>query len=277
LLTLARDAVIKKHDSEDPRMISVCDFMAELFKLPSLNESPRTSSMPLEEEGVKTPPNFGQDFKNAKMHFNHFIKVHQFDVIGRRYLSAFLARGAAILCANCQAGIDILIPFVHDEDVPLKDTNIGFILVQVKNNMAVTANLSDDLFESMDPYKLGILNEDDKNERLIPMIRILFSLATRTPTVRVRDRVSTDAGFNSYDIWSAGLSNKFLKPVSSHEQDTWDTLLQASKGWEDVYRTDPRNLLAEQLRRTTYPNAARDGQHWNWVQLDEGVGDEMEE
>jgi hypothetical protein len=44
---------------------------------------------------------FKEEFDNAKMHFNHFIKPHEQKVLARRYLLAFMARGAAALGANC--------------------------------------------------------------------------------------------------------------------------------------------------------------------------------
>src|ERR1700733_3682448 len=49
---------------------------------------------------------FRNVFKDAKTYFNHFIKIDDPNVIRRDFLWKLIARGAVVLCAISQAGLD---------------------------------------------------------------------------------------------------------------------------------------------------------------------------
>jgi hypothetical protein len=50
-------------------------------------------------------------------------------VVAHQYLLGVMAQGAAVSCANCQAGVDMVFPYLYDS-TNLEDKNVGFIMVQ---------------------------------------------------------------------------------------------------------------------------------------------------
>ncbi|KAG6823584.1 hypothetical protein H0H87_000769, partial [Tephrocybe sp. NHM501043] len=117
----------------------------------------------------------------AKLNFNHFIKVHQYAAIHGPNLRRALARGAGLLCANNQPGVDLCIPFTFGNDLLQKDSTTA-VLVQIKNDPKITKMKN--LFDLMDPIRLGILPK--KMSKPMPVIRIVFSLASSEPSIVIR-------------------------------------------------------------------------------------------
>jgi hypothetical protein len=74
-----------------------------------------------------------QEFPFARMHFNHFVKLHDFKSINRESLLLLMTRGAGVLCANSQAKIDAVTPFLKS-GTKLSVDNLGLILYQMKND-----------------------------------------------------------------------------------------------------------------------------------------------
>ena len=102
----------------------------------------------------------GDTFKNSKVYFNHFLKVHEQTLIGTKYLMGLMARGAAVLCANNQPGLDGLIPFLVNGDI-IQPDNIGLtILFQVKNDAKFSHIPKIELFDKMDPQSLGVFSDE---------------------------------------------------------------------------------------------------------------------
>jgi hypothetical protein len=200
-------------------------------------------------------------FANSKIFFNHWVKVHQYEMVNVRYLAQLMRRGAALLCATNQAEINGIIPFLlTGYNISLK--NIGVILWQVKNDSKFTDKPDPSLFKAMDPYALGVLNPGDN----IPIIRIVFALASKTPCL-TRVECSQD-GF--CDFWVGGISPTVFSPVDDHDASIWMALLQATYDWEDIYKKNPDETKAGQveegLRRSMNPGAAEDERHWgNWA------------
>ena len=85
-----------------------------------------------------------------------------------------MARGAAMLCANGQPGVDGIIPFLLDGD-KITPVNIGIIMIEVKHDATYSRIHKVDLFVAMDPQNLGLFSTD------IPIIRIIFALAANQP------------------------------------------------------------------------------------------------
>ncbi|KAI0253849.1 hypothetical protein BJV78DRAFT_1280601 [Lactifluus subvellereus] len=109
------------------------------------------------------------------MHFNHFIRPQEQEVISRQYLLAFIARGAAVFGADCQADFNVVFPYLYGS-TDLDDKNVGFI-VQVKNEFSQP---NAELFRNIDPFECGLLDEPDLDKSShrfpIPIIRIVFAL-----------------------------------------------------------------------------------------------------
>ncbi|KAM6499175.1 hypothetical protein JOM56_004683 [Amanita muscaria] len=253
LFTLARDRAVGQPDEygrpdSGQRWCSVPKFMNALF------------------EFERHPPggaSLEASFAKSKIFFNHWVKVHQYTVVDVQYLAQLMRRGAALLCATNQAGIDGIIPYLLT-GYTIFPKNVGVILWQSKNDAKFTDEPKHSLFKAMNPYKLGILNEEDN----IPIIRIVFALASKKPCLA---RVACEDGVNSLDLWVAGISPTVFSPVGDDDASIWTALLQATYGWEDIYKKNPdgRTDPAEEgLRRSMNPGTAKDGSHWdNWADI----------
>src|SRR5277367_5168937 len=93
---ISRDAKVGPPDNDGvplggTRIFSMASFVADgLFR------------------GIKELRQLDKDFPHATMHFNHYIKVHEFKNIRARNLLLLGARGAAVLCGTNQRAIDII-------------------------------------------------------------------------------------------------------------------------------------------------------------------------
>ena len=169
-----------------------------------------------------------------------------------------------MLCATNQAGIDGIIPFLLAGYTIFPD-NIGVILWRVENDSTFPDQPDPSLFEAMDPYKLGILNQGDN----IPIIRIIFALASKTPCL-TRITCQQDS-VKSCDFWVGGISPTVFSPVGDQDARIWAELLQATYGWEDIYKKNPEGRAdkgEEGLRRSMNPGAGEDEHHWNWADFE---------
>ncbi|KIL67286.1 hypothetical protein M378DRAFT_9526 [Amanita muscaria Koide BX008] len=246
LLTLARDRAVGPPDHNgrpERRFFDFASFMyGHLF-----SESPSPSEL----QKLKS------EFPNAMMHFNHFVKLHDFKSIDKECLLLLMTRGAGVLCANKHPSIDAVNVFLPS-GTKLTIDNLGLILHQVKNDAIYTHIPKWKLFESMNPYDLGILKEGDAP---VPVIRIFFALAAKTPSLHVnRHDPSPNYDAVIYDIWSAGLSSEFLSPIDSRTT-IWDALLQASYGWKEIYKAPTK--VEKEIRSSMNPGAADDDGHWS--------------
>ena len=197
-----------------------------------------------------------EDFPNAMMHFNHFIKFHDFSAIDQTKLLLLATRGAGGLCANNQRAIDTVNIFLKS-GTKITIDNIGIIICQIKNDSAYTHKPQPKYFESMDPYSLGILTD-----KPVPVIKIIFALAAKTEKILVNRRdPSSEYGAVVYEIWISGLSHLLLAPIKEDQTYIWKGLLQASYGWKDIYNAE--TMEAKDLRRSMNPGAANDPAHWS--------------
>lgn len=240
ILIIARDNIWVEHGlPAGSRTIDVASFLAGgLFqRLPSLQA-------------------LHQDFPDSKMHLNHYVKVHEYAAIDAESLLLLASRGAEILCANGQYAIDGINPFLF-HGATLDFGNLALLLWQGKNDAAFTATPQASVFEAMDVYKLKILKEGDA---AVPLIKIVFALAARTPCLTVvRRPPSVDYNAVVYEIWCAGISPDIFNAVEPSQANTWAALLQASYGWKTIYRGDG---VDQELRMSMNPGAATEFGHW---------------
>lgn len=137
--------------------------------------------------------------------------------------------------------------------------NIGFILYQMKNDYKYTSNPQKKNVDSVDSYELGILDETDKP---VPLIKIFFALAAKTASLHVaRWEPSPLYGAVVDEIWVSGLSPDFLAPIDPNQTHIWESLLQASYGWREMYKAETDEAGA--LRKSMNPGAADDEAHWS--------------
>jgi hypothetical protein len=128
---------------------------------------------------------FKKTFADAKMYFNHFVKVADYQVINRDYLWRMILRGAAIVCANNQAGVEFIIPFCYS-DKELGRANVSGMFWQIKNDARFGGHPHAYLFDAMDPYKLGTYDDQDEDAETggLPIIRVVAALVSKVPLLR---------------------------------------------------------------------------------------------
>ncbi|KAH8116528.1 hypothetical protein DFH11DRAFT_1742176 [Phellopilus nigrolimitatus] len=295
LLILARDAAVRKMNDkamwmgmklkrnkatdqpvEWKRAIPVSTFIESLFN----------GLEPKILEGIRF------HFKDAKVHFNHFKKVHEHKVLNRTYLLRLLARGAGVLCANSQTAVEAVIAYLIGQGLSLEQ--IGCILVQVKNarefaNEPWDTKAKDTggkdgkepgekksdgekpdgkkpdgkepdgkdekwpIFDKMDQFALDIYNDDDNPH---PVIRICLIMGSKEPVLRAREiEIVNKKGkkYVAFDIWCTGLSSEYLRPIQKEKEDDWSALVDTSRSWEDLYKMPPRPRSQKDKKRQQNP------------------------
>lgn len=231
-------------------------------------------------------------FADGKIYFNHFVKVHKFDMVNQQYLLLALSRGAALICADNQGGLDIIIPILFG-DVLLKE-KVSAIMIQVKNSRKYGANVHRDLFESMNPYSCAVFAKGVENPP--PVLRMVFALASPISSVKVthpeppkrpRRSTATKQGektkkqepefeegppFTAYDIWMAGPSKDTFGVVQNEgEVMALATLLQTMRDQRDVIALHGRtNETVKQAILQMQPLTSTEEDCFiNWVTLRE--------
>ena len=188
---------------------------------------------------------------DSKLYFSHFVKVHQFAMLNPEYVIRLMVRGAAIVCATSQKGVDLVIPFTRGG---LRKEDLGVILVQVKNDEGYSA--TPQLNEMTRMSIEGLSN--------IPTLRFFFALAAKDHSITPVDIPSQPP--DSFGFWVAGLSSKFLRPIGG-EEEIWSELLGASRGWDEIYvehgrgKKEGRDRVTNQ-RRSMYPGGGTADAHW---------------
>jgi len=254
LLTMARDVAVgppRCNGHPERRFFKLASFVyGNLFK-------PSTSA--LTKETASALKMLDQDFPDATMHFNHFVKFHDYGSVNKMKLLLLMTRGAGGLCSDSHQAIDTVNIFLKS-GTRISIDNIGIILCQIKNNTVYSHNPQQNFFDSMDPYNPGILEKT--RDKPVPLIKIIFALAAKTASLHVT-RLDPSPEYDAvvYEIWISGLSSNFLAPIKDNQANIWEDLLQASYGWKDIYKTETD--VAEVLRKSANPGAADDDGHWS--------------
>jgi hypothetical protein len=102
-------------------------------------------------------------FKDCGMWFNHITKIEDKEMISINHLWKIVLRGAMILCATIQEGIDIILP-VCDVKQNLGPDSVTAIIIQVKNAKDYDATIESGLFDVMNVVVKSIFYKDDSNE-----------------------------------------------------------------------------------------------------------------
>ncbi|KAI0263025.1 hypothetical protein BC834DRAFT_331317 [Gloeopeniophorella convolvens] len=272
--TWARDKVAAaKHGSAPSRggcspIFSVRELLSELFVSSMDHHCPPVAR---QEDVTKTYKDmFGSDGQTF-MHFNHFIKALEINVVRQQYLLYYLSRGAGAFGARCQPGVDLVIPYLYKSG-ELETKNLGYILVQVKL-YSTKVSPSAALFRNMDPFHLKLFDSKDPDAGAVPIIRIVFSLGGDEANFQQMSYDSAaDAAydhyfvnghprFTSFDYWCSGISGETLGPAA-----------ESSAQWVALARTAcdraifSKTASAESMQRKTYPCGSTVLTHWReWV------------
>jgi len=263
IIMQARDAAL----SGNRRWTSVSEFIQAL--LPQPEYEALQSSLPTfwrkEEE-----KSFADTFEHYSMWFNHVIRVDDSKVINPHFLWMFITRGAMISCTHNQEGVDIILPLCH-KDRNLSPDTVTAILIQVKNAEKYKCEIVKTIFDGMDPLLVGLF---DNNSQRMPVIRIVFALASETPGVLFRPRRHRDSthfdNFTTFDIWCAGLSA--FKNIGN-DLDAYQILLDRSLQPHDAFglvemkdehldKDTKKERGAIRRRMAPLTMADHDGDHW---------------
>ncbi|KAG6848465.1 hypothetical protein H0H93_016752 [Arthromyces matolae] len=282
LLTMARDEIV--YPPEDPylslnnpegpelRSIPLVTFIQTLLVVDNLTEALPTSVA----DPTKNLP-FGETFRNSRIHFNHFIKVTDSKTINRHYLWKVATRGAGILCADRQLGIDAILIFILDCKKPLGPDNIGVLLIQDKNDAGFELPYNDYLNDVMNPYDLGIF-DNDKDQCYVPLIRMVFALASsksgayaiKPPMDRPRRETTGTSTpkqmYTAYDFWCAGATRDTF-PLIGDDERVFRDILHRDPFWPASYK--PLNgepMEIEAVKRSLHPASRADNGHWSFCE-----------
>ncbi|KAI0250558.1 hypothetical protein BJV78DRAFT_1218537 [Lactifluus subvellereus] len=134
------------------KWVYVIDFMKALLPAPAYEilKDARPSHW---RPGESKP--FEETFSGCAMWFNHVIRIRDSDMINIRSLWKFITRGAMVMCANKQRGIDIVLPICNTSR-KLSRNNVTAILIQVKNDKTFQHQIDKMLFDGMDPFRIGL-------------------------------------------------------------------------------------------------------------------------
>ncbi|KAF8554213.1 hypothetical protein OG21DRAFT_1484826 [Imleria badia] len=261
LFVIARDTAVRSAVKTE-RWCSVTALLQSLFCAPYSNFVDTSTGWHFTSKGTKIlQESLANTFKESKVYFSHFVKVHEHKVVHVEFLMRLMVRGAAILCGNNQAGTDGIIPFLLNGD-KIEQGNIGVILFQVKNDASFTHNPKPEEVRKMNPRSPTIIMHPD-----IPVIRFFFALSASTPTLQsvihaTSVKTLNGKGYKSYDFWVAGLSPEILSPVMRNTG-AWNAVLQASSRWQQVYKGG--SDLNIRLRKSMNPGVAAENPFWvNW-------------
>jgi hypothetical protein len=135
--------------SSGTKFVSVANFMKALIPPSKYDDVLRQSAPTSWPKNHPDPKTFEAVFQDYGMWFNHVIKIEEKEMISIDHLWKFIMRGAMILCATNQQGIDIVLPVGHMTETLGPDT-VTAIVIQVKNAKDYKATLQGDLFDAMD-------------------------------------------------------------------------------------------------------------------------------
>jgi hypothetical protein len=233
---LTREKLERRSRPEGQRAVSVADFMEAL--LPQSSYEILQSSMPtLWRAGEDRP--FEETFKDYAMWFNHVIRIEDPKMINAEYLWMFITRGAMVLCAHNQCGVDIVLPLCLNQGNLSRDT-VSAILIQVKNDDKYGCSIDETLFDGLDPACVGLFEEGSSQR---PVIRMVFALASEKhdvlfPTGRERNSGRVFDNCTAFDIWCAGLSS--FKDIDE-DLTSYRVLLDRSRQPHDAFNLRESN------------------------------------
>ncbi|KAJ6572585.1 hypothetical protein B0H10DRAFT_1839359 [Mycena sp. CBHHK59/15] len=223
------------------RVVSLISLLTSLLPFTTAELSEKVPSQA--RIGEDTP--LGTAFKDSYVWFNHFVKVDDFKVLNQEYLRHLVARGAAVICANNQQGIDILIPVIMGP--LLRQDHITAIFFQIKNSLSYGANILPALFDVMHPIKVvGLFKETTD---LLPVVRIVFALASNQSCVQYRNPPSRPslrhpgAEYTAYDIWCAGATHETFPVIPENQDAIYASLLQRSLNLFEAYDLKDATLI----------------------------------
>ena len=245
------------------RWASVDDFMKQL--LPKKHYDELCGSRPIFSRGEKKT--FKETFKGHGMWFNHVIKIEEKKMVSAKHLWKFITRGAMVLCATNQGGIDIVLPICETEKA-LSPETVTATFVQVKNDEEFGLKIKKEAFDKMNTISERMFPDGVDAK---PVLRVVFALASKEAGVRFPDQPSRERHyvdkFTAFDIWIAGLSAAALNGIDK-DLEAYEKLLDRSLRPHDAFiLNDEKGLdettrkVREDIRRRMAPLIMEDASH----------------
>ncbi|KAF8522872.1 hypothetical protein JB92DRAFT_3094194 [Gautieria morchelliformis] len=265
LILLGRDMACRAMTGLDTPMryhtlVPVTDFLTNLF-------ADGYKATVLGAQAYEGGPSLEEVFKDSWTHCTHFLKVTDHKVVNRKFLMRLMARGAGILCADNQLGIDAVVPVCY-KGKKLVTENITAIAIQSRN-VALLRKPRDAIFTNMGPNYTGISDNDPPGD--IPIIKLLLSVGTNTavltcPTWKRPEKTrsqSKDVPLSQqhFRFFAAGMSHKVFRPIQAEDEAIWRALLLRSDV-TDIYGRGAHESALDIIRRMT-PATQSDHRHWD--------------
>ncbi len=163
---------------------------------------------------------FAETFKDAHLYVTHF-----YDYDGELFLQR-IVRGVAIVCADNQCGVGIILPMLYKDSV-LKKENITCILIRSKNDSSYSTAPHRYVFDAMNPFTLRFLTIRPRPPPP-PVIRMVYALAAKESVVCVstpgtQTQLSRKGeskakfqknSYTSFDIW-CGVARLLPRPFGA--------------------------------------------------------------
>ncbi|KAF8523256.1 hypothetical protein BU17DRAFT_85925 [Hysterangium stoloniferum] len=214
---------------------------------------------------------FAETFKDSRIYVTHFIKIYDSNVLSIEFLLRLAARGAGVLCADNQFGIDVALPMLYKDPNSGKEF-VSVIMKQSKNDFRYSDKPIDFLFDKMSPFDLRIF---DKSYNPPPVIRMVYALASsksgvttvvrgaRTQPSRKKKKKCAfqKDPYTSFDIWCAQASAETFGAIQSEDSETYNELLKLSKDVPKMF--EPEEISTKEVVQSMYPGATSDPGHWN--------------
>ena len=266
----ARDAAAMRLQN---RVIPVIDFIRELL-VPGAHDDVLGSMPIMARTSDEANSTLEDTFRNSKIYFNHFIKLRNRKTINRNFLWGLIARGAAAQCADYQYGMDVIVPFLYWDSI-LRRENVSAFLIQGKNDETYQAKPHLDLFDRMSPYQNSVGFFDVDESHPLPVIRMVFALASKTPCVTVikpAERIQPERRgahkpafkgdkYTAFDIWCGKASRETYRPIK--DDGIFEKLLLRSRVFPDVYESKKSESI-QNATRNMNPATDVHHAHWEW-------------
>ncbi|KAI9455049.1 hypothetical protein F5148DRAFT_401100 [Russula earlei] len=191
------------------RWVTVVDFMKAL--LPESNYEALLRSLPTSwPDTYNEQMTFKGIFKDYGLWFNHVIKVESKQMISKKHLWKFVTRGAMILCATNQEGIDIVLPVFHTGR-KLGPDSMTAVVIQVKNARDHKTTLNESLFDAMDSVVKSAIfstSNDSESTNQVPSKRKPTGPAGPSTPKKAKGNVTP-----APEVVTPKLANENMKPV----------------------------------------------------------------
>jgi hypothetical protein len=137
-------------------IVKATSFFEALFA-PSIYKEKTQNAMPSTLRNNSDNRSFVKTFKNSRLYIDitHFIKVYDYKALSIEYVMRLAVRGVAIVCADNQAGADLILPMVYKGT--LEKDNMTVIICQWKNDRKYSIIPKRYLFSTMSPIHTGDL------------------------------------------------------------------------------------------------------------------------